>query len=250
MITSMARLCTLTWTSPMMCERNIDLYMFDTRYDLSCLIWWSNNAKILIDCLKFDINVTAHVIGAHCRSLLRSNRVAVYPGSSHDSIRICSKYIRNRDLSDKSNWNFNANQSDETLAEGNSRVKNRVAHERVARLRTFTKESTEKPKRCDAVNVHARSEQPSGGSNLARICAAHFLPSLAHRLLFFPRHTTSCATGVLFTLDVTADSTILSTFFSLLFFFFCLFSLFPQITSESTCNRIAYSPLHSIIHDS
>lgn len=95
----------------------------------------------------------------------------------------------------------------------------------VARARTFTKESTEKPKRCDAVNVHARSEQPSGGSNLARICAAHFLPSLARRPLFFPRHTTSCATGVLFTLDVTADSTILSTFFSLLFFFFS--SFFP-----------------------
>lgn len=221
MTTSMARICTFTWTSPMMCERNIDLYMFDTRYDLSCLIWWTNNAKILIDCLKFVINVTAHVIGAHCRSLLRSNRAAVYPGSSHDSIRICS----NRDLSDKPNWNFNANQSAETLAEGNSRVKNRVAYERVARARTFTKESTEKPKRCDAVNVHARSEQPSGGSNLARICAAHFLPSLARRPLFFPRHSTSCATGVLFTLDVTADSTILSTFFSLLFFFF--FSFFP-----------------------
>lgn len=77
----------------MMCERNIDLYMFDTRYDLSCLIWWANKAKILIDRLKFDINVTAHVIGAHCRSLLRSNRVAVCPGSSHDSIRICSLSI-------------------------------------------------------------------------------------------------------------------------------------------------------------
>lgn len=137
MTTSMARICTFTWTSPVMCERNIDLYMFDTRYDLSCLIWWTNNAKILIDCLKFVINVTAHVIGAHCRSLLRSNRVAVYPGSSHDSIR--SKYsYRNRDLGDKPNWNFNANQSAGTLAEGNSRVKNRVAYER----------------RCESKNIH------------------------------------------------------------------------------------------------
>lgn len=226
MITSMAWIYTFTWTSPMMCERNIDFYMFDTRYDLSCLIWWTNNAKILIDSLKFDINVTAHVIGAHCRSLLRSNRVAVYPGSSHDSIRIRSKYFRNWDLNDKSNWNFKRKSIYRNIRGRKYRVKNRVAYERVARARTFTKESTEKPKRCDAVNVHARSEQPSGGSNLARICAAHFLPSLAHQPLFFPRHTTSCATGVLFTLDVTADSTILSTFFSLLFFFFLSFFSF------------------------
>lgn len=51
---------------------------------------------------------------------------------------VLSIRIRNRDLGDKPNWNFNANQSAGTLAEGNSRVKNRVAYER----------------RCESKNIH------------------------------------------------------------------------------------------------
>lgn len=75
----------------------------------------------------------------------------------------------------------------------------------------------------NAVNVHARSDQP-GGSNLPRICAAHFLPSLARRPLSFP--PLLAPQGFSSHSTPPPDSTILSTFFSLLFFPFLSLSLF------------------------